>query len=375
MLYIDIQMEDDTDLISGIKSLQGLPDRSKFKKEKVEEEQDESSPLLISEIKKKKKDKKKKKKKEKEYTENNDDSPITTFSSGTLLDVDAILDELEGNDEDVSESIIGDQRKGYGKLKNGENPFKKEFAEEITMLYDLLDEANKFGKELDKIFKAVQGSKARGMSKYTADTATAILSTKQNKLQIIKEIASIKKTIQDLNIKAEAKNKSKEDSSGEVAAAAYLSSIVKYGRNNFLKAVDENGNPTAASVASMVNNASRSDEEDNDDFEDYYLDDELDNYDKLISDRLEEEGNPFRTDLGNKYIENEIRNVSIAIKKCIDSGDWEFIALDKDNQQVFDYPLPSKETIGRIKFSSDSRYATDKLGRSYKVIEYYPDDF
>lgn len=371
MLYIDIKMEDETDLISGIKSLQGLPDRSRFKKE-IPEEKTESTPFLISEVKKKKKDKKKdKKKKKKEY--NTEDSPITTFSSGTLLDVEAILDEIEGNDEDVSESIIGDQRKGYGKLKNGENPYKKEFAEEITMLYDLLDESNKFGKELDKIFKAAQGSKARGMSKYTADTATAILSTKQNKLQIIKEIASIKKTIQDLNLKAESKNKNKEDSSSEAAAAAYLSSIIKYGRNNFIKAVDEDGNPTAASVASMVNNSSRGDDE-SDEYEDYYLDDELESYDQIIVDRLEEEGNPFRTELGDKYIENEIRNVSIAIKKCIDTGEWEFIALDKDQQQVYDYPLPSKATIGRIKFSGDNRYATDKLGRSYKVVEYYSDD-
>ena len=369
MLYIDIQMEDDTDLISGIKSLQGLPARSIAKQQETEEK-DESTPLLISTVKKKKKDKKKKKKKQGSL----DDQPITVFeSSGVLLDVDAIIDEMEGVDEDISDSIVGEQRKGYGKLKNGENTFKKEFAEEITMLYDLLDETNKFGKDLDKLFKAAQGSKARGMSKYTADTATAILSTKQNKLQIIKEIASIKKTIQDLNLKAEARNKSKDDSSGEVAAAAYLSSIVKYGRNNFLKAVDEDGNPTADSIASMVNNADRGND-DCDEYEDYYLDDELEQYDQLISTRLEEEGNPFRTSLGNKYIENEIRNVNIAIKKCIDTGEWEFIALDKDQQQVFDYPLPSKETIGRIKFSGDNRYATDKLGRSYKVIEYYSDD-
>lgn len=370
MLYIDIQMEDENDLISNIKSLHGLPDRSPSKQVEIEEE---STPLLISAVKKKKKDKKKDKKKKKNGSL--DDAPITVFeSSGTLLDVDAIIDEMEGVDEDISDSIVGEQKKGYGKLKNGENAFKKEFAEEITMLYDLLDETNKFGKDLDKLFKAAQGSKARGMSKYTADTAAAILSTKQNKLQIIKEIASIKKTIQDLNLKAEAKNKSKDDSSGEVAAAAYLSSIVKYGRNNFLKAVDEDGNPTAESVTSMVNNIDRGNNDDDDEYEDYYLDDELEKYDELISSRLEEEGNPFRTDLGNKYIENEIRNVSIAIKKCIDTGDWEFIAIDKDQQQVYDYPLPSKETIGRIKFSGDNRYATDKLGRSYKVIEYYSDD-
>lgn len=367
MLYIDIQMEDENDLISGIKSLQGMQNRSVKKEDEIEE----STPLLISSVKKKKKDKKKKKKKNGSL----DDAPITVFdSTGVLLDVDAIIDEMEGVDEDISDSIVGEQRKGYDKLKKGENAYKKEFAEEITMLYDLLDETNKFGKDLDKLFKSAQGSKARGMSKYTADTAAAILSTKQNKLQIIKEIASIKKTIQDLNLKAEAKNKSKDDSSGEVAAAAYLSSIVKYGRNNFLKAVDEDGNPTAESIASMVNNADRGNNEEHDEYEDYYLDDELEQYDELISNRLEEEGNPFRTGLGNKYIENEIRGVNIAIKKCIDSGDWEFIALDKDQQQIFDYPLPSKETIGRIKFSGDNRYATDKLGRSYKVIEYFSDE-
>lgn len=367
MLNIIIDLGEE-DLISGIKSLQSLPDKTSFSKKK-EEGDDESAPLLLTSVKKKKKEKKKKKKKESaelmsDYGD--EDSPITSFNNeSNLLDIDEIIDELE-RDDNISDSIIDEQKRGYNKLKKESNPFKKEFAEELTMLYELLDESNDFGKKLDKIFESTQKSKARGMSKYGIDTMNAILSSKQNKLQILKEIASVKKTIQDLKLKQDAKSKDKEnDNSGEAAAAAYLSSIVKYGRSNFLKAVDEDKN---------INDIIQKDTGVIDEYEDYYFDEENEEFDNIINERLSNEGNPFRTELGNAYIELENRKVNIAIKKCIDTGDWEFIALDKDNQQVWDYPLPSKETIGKIKFSGDNRYATDKLGRSYKVIEYYSDD-
>ena len=62
------------------------------------------------------------------------------------------------------------------------------------------------------------------------------------------------------------------------------------------------------------------------------------------------------------------------IKKCVDTGDWEFIAVDKDNQEIVGFPLPSKESTGKMKFSEDGRYASDKYGRSYKVIEYFSDE-
>lgn len=362
MLNVVIDLGEE-DLVSGIKSLQSLPDKTSFTKTKGDEEE---TPLLLTSVKKKKKEKKKKKKKEAIELMGDsyeDDSPLTSFNSEyNLLDIDAIIDEIEG-DDDISDSIIDDQKRGYGKLKKEANPFKKEFAEELTMLYDLLDETNKFGKKLDKIFESTQNSKARGMSKYTADTVTAILSSKQNKLQILKEIASVKKTIQDLKIKHDGKNKDNADNSSDAAAAAYLSNIVKYGRSNFLKAVDDD-----KAIDAIIKKDTGSDDED------FYFDEEHEEFDSIIHERLMNEGNPFRTELGNTYIELENRKVSIVIKKCIDTGDWEFIALDKDNQQVWDYPLPSKDNIGKLKFSGDNRYATDKLGRSYKVIEYYSDD-
>lgn len=364
MLNVVIDLGEE-DLVSGIKSLQSLPNRTSFTKK----DGDEETPLLLTSVKKKKKEKKKKKKKESVELLGDsyeDDSPLTSFNNEcNLLDIDEIIDELE-RDDDISDSIIDDQKRGYGKLKKEANPFKKEFAEELTMLYDLLDETNKFGKKLDKIFETTQNSKARGMSKYTADTVTAILSSKQNKLQILKEIASVKKTIQDLKLKQDAKTKDKEgDNSGDAAAAAYLSNIVKYGRSNFLKAVEEDKH---------IDDIIKKDTSSESDFDGFYFDEEHEEFDSIIHERLSSEGNPFRTELGNAYIEMENRKVSIVIKKCIDTGEWDFIALDKDNQQVWDYPLPSKETIGKLKFSGDNRYATDKLGRSYKVIEYYSDD-
>ena len=50
--------------------------------------------------------------------------------------------------EEISEKLTRKGKRSYDKYKEDENEFKKEFAEELTMLYDLLDDANKFNKKL-----------------------------------------------------------------------------------------------------------------------------------------------------------------------------------------------------------------------------------
>src|SRR5699024_1202461 len=107
--------------------------------------------------------------------------------------------------EEISEKITKRGKRSYDKYKEDENEFKKEFAEELTMLYDLLDEANKFSKKLGKKYDSIDGSKAKGTSKYLNDLIASVLASTTNKLQIIKEINSLKKTIQELKIKADGK--------------------------------------------------------------------------------------------------------------------------------------------------------------------------
>jgi len=363
-------------LISEIKTLRStIPSPPKVKEPEEKEE-----VFTLSSLSKKKKDKKKKKK-NKEFSDlefmsageignvstnedgSNDDDYDAT-SAANLIDIDEIF--REDSEDGIDDGIIDEQKKSYDKLKKEENPYKKEFAEELTLLYNLLDEVNKFGKRLDKKYEGLEASKTRGVSKYVNDLIMSILSSKQNKLSIIKEISSIKKTIADLKIKADGKTNAANAQGGatsEMIATTYLKNVLKYGRNNFVKEFgSRNNDDDDDEVDSLVEQIEKSKD-------DGMSDIEMDRYSRLIEERLSSVENPFRSEEGSKYIEYENRGVRVVVKKWIDTGDWEFVALDKNNQQVFDYPLPRKKDIGRVKFSDDGRYATDERGRSYKVIE------
>ncbi|MNJ05109.1 hypothetical protein D3C73_1662220 [compost metagenome] len=61
--------------------------------------------------------------------------------------------------------------------------------------------------------------------------------------------------------------------------------------------------------------------------------------------------------------------VTVNIRRYIDSGEYEFYAVDKQGNEIVGYPLPSEDMVGRIKFSSDYRSASDKYGRIYRVNE------
>lgn len=372
-LEINIDLGEEKDLISELKSLTA----NHKKKSKNFELEEDSEPILISSFAKKKKDGKKKKKKKKldldlEFIssgkvgspeEIKDDEEMVS-DDDNLIDIDEILNR--DDDDNIEDPIIDEQKRGYEKRKKDDNPFKKEFAEELTLLYSLLDEVNKFNKELEKKYKAVEGSKTRGVSKWTTELINSILSAKTSKLQILKEISNIKKTIADLKIKQDGKKANIEgEKSVDLLASQYFQNVLKYGRSKF---VQEMGtvHDDDDEIDDLVERIERNKMS--------YSPDELERIQNYIEERLETEGNPFRSEAGSKYIQYENRGVKICIKRCIDTGEWEFIAIDRDNQQVFDYPLPRKRDVGKVRFSDDGRYATDERGRTYKVIEYFSPD-
>jgi len=363
---IDIVTEDSRQsILDEMKALSNFS----VKKQKIDDI--ESGSLVISEIATTKKEKPKKNKKKKkslligafddEDEINEEGKTRQEIDEESLLDVDLIMRELE--EEELDESIIGEQKKNYKKNKKDNNDFKKEFADELALLYNLLDETSKFGKGLEKDLSQLKGSKVRGVSKYTNDLTELILTSKQNKLNILKEITSVKKTIADLKMKAEAKDKQKDNgtNSPEYLASAYLRNILNHGRTDFISTISNNGiDPDNPSLLSS---------------NDYIDEEDDDKYTKFMMDRLDSDENPYRSSEGSKYIEYENDDVKLHVKKCIDTGEWEFVALTKTGKQLYDYPLPSKRDAGRMKFSDDGNYATDAKGRMYNVIEYFlPDD-
>lgn len=288
------------------------------------------------------------------------------------LDIIPMFDEDENfyqaidnwdNGEYYEEPLDKYSRKGkqsYNKYKEDENEYKKEFAEELAMLYDLLEETNKFSKKLTKKYDSIDGSKAKGTSKYLTELIESILGATTNKLQIIKEINSLKKNIQELKIKSDSKYaKMNGDGSLEDDANSFFQNIMGVGRNNFVSAL--NGEPDI-----HFSNPEYS----NDDDIEYVnsLPDAQDALHDIINDRLENEG-CIRSEEADKYIIYENLKPELRILRSAADNTWEVIAVDKDEQRIIDYPVPSKRDLGKMKFSADGKYATDAYGRSYRVIE------
>lgn len=264
--------------------------------------------------------------------------------------------------EEISEKLTKKGKRSYDKYKEDENEFKKEFAEELTMLYDLLDDANKFSKKLSKKYDSIDGSKAKGTSKYLNDLIASVLTSNTNKLQIIKEITNLKKTIQELKIKADGKKGNISDGDGSLESQAndFFSNIMGVGRNNFLAAL--NGDPDSQLSSSDYSS-------DNDIEYVNSLPEAQEELHERINERLMNESS--RSAEGDKYIIYENLQPELVIMYNVMDNSWDMIAVDKDGQRIIDYPVPSKKELGKMKFSSDHKFATDAYGRSYKCMEKY----
>lgn len=287
-----------------------------------------------------------------------DDNDIMIRDSSKQIDIDRLFEDDDYDDE--MESIIYDQKKSYKKNKKAEG-YTKHFAEELSLLYGLLDEANSFGSDLDKLYQGMIKN-SRGFSKNTTELINSILSAKQTKLSVLKEISSLKKTIADLTLK-ESKNSGDSSAIGSVntLAASYLNNIIKHGRNNFINAVngvDDDYEQRSGDIDDFISRAG-----------DYEDDEERESLNDEILQSLEEDSKYMRSDESDAFIRNESKEVNVKVERNVGTGEWDFIAIDKNGLTVWDYPLPDKSKVSPVTFTSDGTFCTDKYGRSYKVIE------
>lgn len=263
-------------------------------------------------------------------------------------------------EEQITDRLAKKGKSSHKKFKEDENEFKKEFSDELAMLYDLLDEANKFNKKLVKKYDAIDGSKAKGTSKYLNDLIESVIASNTSKLHIIKEITSLKKTIQELKIKADGKKAGSDTTSIEGQANSFFKDIMSVGRNNFVSAL--NGDPDHNFI----------DMEYSEDMDIEYAN-SLPDVNDYVHDRINERlmESSTRSADAEKYIMYEHLRPELVIFFNVLDNTWEVVAIDKDGQKIIDYPVPTRKELGKCKFSSDNRYMTDAFGRSYKVMEKY----
>lgn len=366
-LYIHIETSDDGDMFDDIKSLGTAKDEI-------------HKPALLSDLKKSKKDKKKK---DKSSTIDIELNPVNELSNLTRNDIIEIIDNTEEEDYDIGENIIDKEKRNYKGLKKSNNDFEKRFAEEITLLYNLLSEVTSFGTDAQKRYKEMMNRNGvRGINKYSTDFAQMILASHTNRLNIIKELSSIKKSIVDLGIKSD---KAKGNNDGDLVnrqhmAASFLQNILQNraqlqsppplstiddytSRMSNIDYEDEPRQPKNYGSYANIPQLNNTQTFNNSGIESY-LQKRLDMYNPQ-----NDEYPYMRSNDGNMYIQNERYDPKIVIDKNADTNLWEFVAIDANDNVIEGYPLPKKSNV-KVKFSEDGKYASDQLGNVYTVRNY-----
>lgn len=253
------------------------------------------------------------------------------------LDLSALCQVLEERDiDDFSTGIIKAEKYG-GYSKTSEDPFKKEFSNEIKLLYDQLDNVKSFKKTLMKKFEE-GNSRYKGNNKTSNELAQLILNCNSAEASIVKSISDIKKNVQTLKMSAE---KANPQNQGETDVAMNVAAFMRNvmggkGRNNYIDSL--NMSPSLPDVSAF-------------------------NPDELDGALPEPQSN--NRDL---YVKYEKRNPKIVIEQQVDTGDWRFVAVADDGEELSEYPVPSKEECGRIKWSDDGTRASSEFGINYDVI-------
>ena len=313
----DLQVESQIDVDSD-------PDMSFFKKEK------------------------KKKKKSKLYSEIDNILDDDSDTGDDDMFIAMGFKSKKKDEEDVDGDIFDVKDKKDKKLKNIEAKFKPEIAN----LQKLLKENENLSKSIKAILDPIFTSKARIPYKTLVDLITAYNVTNSNKMQNIKEMGNLKKSIIDLKFKADAKEKSGEEMQMDQYGSQLFDQLFKLGRKNVIDQVNEYQPAMDDNIIGQYDNRS---------------------IDEVMNERLSSEnneaGSSFRSEDGSKYIQYESLQPELCIQKSFSTGDLEVVAISRDGVVIDDYPVPDIEQLGKLTFNSESNTCSDQTGRIFKVIE------
>lgn len=294
-----------------------------------------------------KKGKKKKKKKDKLYSEIDSILDDESDSGDDDMFVAMGFKSKKRDDEDVDGDIFDTNGKKDKKLKNIEAKFKPEIAN----LQKLLKENENLSKSIKAILDPIFTSRARIPYKTLVDLITAYNVTNSNKMQNIKEMGNLKKSIMDLKIKMDAKDKSSETLQMDEYGSQLFDQLFKSGRKTVIDQINEY---SPAMDDTMIGQYSKP-------------------IDDVLNERLDSEandaGSSFRTMEGSKYIQYENLQPELYVQKSFSTGDLDVVAVGNDGVVIDDYPVPSIEQLGKLTFNPEANTCTDQTGRVFKVME------
>jgi hypothetical protein len=323
------------------------------------DEYDEATPendADLDTIVKSKKEKKKKKKKRKSSFEDK---------------LEFLMDDIKiDNDLKTSDSIIMDDDDDYLLFKSSKKGKKKDlfdmkearkqkkknvearFNPQLAQLQKVLKDSDASAEMIKQMLETMMKSKTRYAGKTLTDLFQALNSANSNRASVIRDISNINKTILDIKLKMDKNNPKKQDqeTDNEDYGANLFQRIFSGSKGR--KDIMDNAREYYSNI-----NTEQSNDNDSEDIDD------------AIFERLQNEGNEFRTEDGSKYIEYENQGAEDCIM-VYPNGDWEPEAIDKYNQRLpEDYPRLKKEDLVDLRLDMDTKIATDKYGRKFKIIE------
>lgn len=329
--------------------------------------------------KKMKKDKKKEKKKNKKK-----EKKAKNKGKG-MLDLDEVVDS------DLNQ---------YGQFKKkvereSDEFYEARFNSSLILLREVLQQVNDQIATTDLSLEDLKNSRARGSQTAMTAQTSNMASFLNLKLNVIKEITGINKTVSDFELKrlkelggADANGANEDYMMNEIlkkvmnddSIGASDSKPKKKKKKDKKEEKKEKKSKKDLEDAEYVNSIITGETEysyDDDDEEFGYVDDEDDDdyevddeeIDSLLDDRIDEliedgEIEFSETELAFKYE----GNVRIVIVKNPDNDRWRFAALDEDDEEIVDYPLPTKKAVGRVSFDREKGIAKDSLGKVYEIF-------
>ncbi len=243
---------------------------------------------------------------------------------------------------DVYDFLHGDsgkKKKKKKKEKEGPKDYYDDFAPEINLMQNMLEDATRFTDSLQKRYYALESTKssARGVGKFTTDLITSINQSRSVSSQLLNNITGLKKSIADLNMKEK-----KEAAANNVGDGEDLTNF----SSTFLRKLIQQDRSDAA----MYGDASPVSGDE---------DDIYDNISEMLADT-------DRSDEVDKYLKYENRNVELVAYVDPDTDEYEIKAIAGDNgEELYDYPLPE---VNHLDINRSTEIATDEYHTKYRII-------
>lgn len=249
-----------------------------------------------------------------------------------------------------------------------EDPYASMFKDEIAMASEILKDLKASSKMAMTRLKSMGERGAGGVTKTYSDLLTAITGIQSSKLSAIDKIASWKLKREELRMKAQ---KDMPDMGQDVDSIVdnYYSRYVVGGENNYTPTSEQPAHVSNQPLTESTPNATGTQSQPN-----YTSPDSGDTSRRFnITDPDYYDDQSYEGDTGSADPYGYIRHANDDVEICVEklpSGNVAFVAIDKNGEYVDDYELPGKMMLESLSISPISKYATDKAGRRYRIIDF-----